>query len=326
MAQQHSEEIDLGYLFKKSNDFFKSIVRGLFHIINFLKRFYIIIIILILIGFAYGYYKDSKTVKTFSNELIVIPNFESVDYLYDKVDVINNKIAVGDSMYLKKILDTNYRNIKNIEIEPIADIYNFVSKSYRNFDVLRLIAEKQDFSEYMEDLSTSKYFKYHRMAISVSGNDSSEKIITDLFTFLNDNEHLKKYQVVYVENNKYEINEHYEMINQIDSVLMSNSHSGRVASNVSINNSTDLYNLVEKKRQLLEGMVQLKMEEIDYSVPIKMVSADYNIEKKNLFSVSNKLKYPLLLVFLFSLIFLLIYIFKRLRAYADTDFPSQKLD
>lgn len=316
--QDTSEEIDLGYIFKKSNDFFKKMVRGFFLILDFFKKYFIVIIILLILGFAYGYYKDATSQKTYDNEILVIPNFESVDYLYDKVEAINNKISRGDTLYLQQMLDTNYRKLKNIQIEPIADIYNFVSKSKRNFDVLRLIAEKQDFSEYIEDLSTSKYFKYHRMKISISGDDSSEKVIADLFSFLNDNKQLKEYQTVYVENNKLEIKEHYKMISQIDSLLKANAMRDQRGSNVTINNTAELFNLIEIKKELVENIVQLKTEEIDFSTPIKMVSADYNLEVKRFLSISNKVKYPLLFVFLFSLAFFIIYLFKSLRIYAKS--------
>lgn len=319
MAQHHtSEEIDLRYIFKKSNDFFKRIVRSFFQILDFFKKYFIIVIVLLILGFGYGYYKDSKVVPSYTNEVLVIPNFESVDYLYDKIEVINNKISSGDTLYLQQVVDTNFRKLRNIKIEPIVDIYNFVSKSYRNYDVLRLFAEKQDFSEYIEDLSTSKYYKYHRMEISVSGNDSSEKMIADLFTFLNGNEHFKEYQKVFVENNKFEIKEYHNMVTQIDSLLKANAQMNATA-NVNITNSADLFQLITRKKEILEEIVQLKTQEIDYNYPIKIVNADYNLETKSFLSLSNKVKYPILFVFLFSMVFLVLYIVKSLKRYAKAD-------
>lgn len=319
MAQQSSsEEIDLGYLFKKSNDFFKSLVRAFFKILYFFKRYFIIVIVLLIIGFGYGYYKDSKDLITYNNEVIVIPNFESVDYLYDKIEAINSKISSRDTLFLKQVLDTNFKKLKNIKIEPIVDIYNFVSKSNRNFDVLRLIAEKQDFSEYIKDISTSKYYKYHRMDISILGEDSSEKVVADLFSFLNKNEHFKEYQKVYVENKKFEIQEYYKMVSQIDSLLTANSLINNGASNVSINNSTNLYSLIEKKKELLEELVVLRTQEIDFTTPIKTVNADYNLKMKKFLYLSNKIKYPLILVLGFSLVFFILYLFKSLKGYAHS--------
>ena len=320
MSQQNtSEVIDLGYIFKRSNDFFKSIIRGFFLVVDFFKKYFIVVIVLIVLGFAYGYYKDSKGDVTYNNEVLVIPNFESVDYLYDKIEVLNNKISSRDTLFLQQILDTNFRKLKTIKIEPIVDIYNFVSKSYRNYDVLKLIAEKQDFSEYIADLSTSKYYKYHKMEISISGSENSKEIVSKLFSYLNDNDHLKEYQKIFIESNKFEIQENYNMISQIDSVLLSNSRMNSFPSNVTINNNTDLYRLIEKKTELLDGLADLKTKEVDFKTPIKIVSADYNLKIKKFLSIPNKIKYPLMGVFLFSLVFFILYLFKGLRKYANSD-------
>lgn len=320
MAQQEStEEIDLGYIFRKSNNFFKRIIRGFFLILDFFKKYFIIIIVLLIIGFVYGYYKDINDKTNYNNEVIVIPNFESADYLYAKVEAINNKISRGDTLYLQGILDTNFRKLKKIKIEPISDIYNFISKSSRNFDVLRLISEKKDITEYMDDFTISKYYKYHRMDISIVGNDVSEKIISDLFSYLNENEHFKQYQKIYLENNTLKIQEHYKMISQIDSVLMANSRISTTAASVSITNSTDLFDLIDRKRQLLGTLLDLKTEEVDFGTPIKIVSADYNLKPKKFLTISNKIKYPLFLIFVFSMVFLLIYIINNLKRYSNSD-------
>lgn len=308
----------MGYLLKKSNNFFKSLAIAFVQALDFLKRYFVILIILIIIGFGYGYYKDYNSVEAYDNEIIIIPNFESVDYLYGRVKAINLKIAQNDTLYLQKIFGSNYHKLNAIELEPIVDIYNFVSKSYRNYDVLRLIAEKQDFSKYAEDLSTSKYYKYHRMKVSISGNDSPEKIINDLFGFLNSNEHFNDYKSIYRENNKLDIEEHYLMIAQIDSLLKANYNLSTMTANVAINNGTDLFNLIDRKKQLVKDLVQLKMETIDYSAPIKKVSADYNLRPEKILQISNKIKFPLLFVLLFSLLFLIIYIFKKIKKYAAT--------
>ncbi|SRX52617.1 hypothetical protein [Aequorivita sp. CIP111184] len=320
MAQQNSsEEVDLGYLFRKSNNFFKHLAKALFQALDFLRKYFVILIILVLIGFAYGYYKDYNTEETYKTEVIVIPNFESVDYMYGRVEAINLKIAQGDTLYLKNIFGKDFGKLQNIELEAIVDIYNFISKSYRNYDVLRLIAENQDFSKYAEDLSTSKYYKYHRMIISIKGGNSSENIVTDLLAFLNENNHFKDYQKVYKENNELDIQEHYLMISQIDSVMKANSNLNNTATNVSINNGTDLFNLIDRKRQLIKEILELKMEAIDFSVPIKIVSADYNLESSKIIQIPNKIKYPLLLVFLFSLVFFIIYLFKSLKKYSSLE-------
>ncbi len=320
MAQQNSsEEIDLGYLFGKLNSLLKGFVRGLFSILEFFKKYYIVVIVLVLVGFAYGYYKDSVAVKSYTNELLVIPNFESVDYLYDKVDAINLKIAAGDSIYLKHILDTNFRKIKSIEVEPVTDVYNFISKSRENIDIFRIIAEKQDFSDYLEDVAISKYFKYHRLKISVQGKKSSEKIVNDFITFLNENEHFNEYKKAFAETKDFEIKEHYNMVTQLDSLIKTSTSISKSNTSVAVSNNSDQHYLIERKRLILEDIYSLKMEQIDYANPIKVVNADYNLEIKQFLAISNKIKYPIYLLMLFFLTFLIFNLFKNLKKYANSN-------
>jgi len=317
MAQQNSsEEIDLGYLLKKSNDVFKSIARGIFRTLDFFKKYAIWIILLIIVGVSIGVYKDYNAKKIYDNQIIVIPNFESVDYLYDKIEAINQKIASSDTIFLKEVFHGNANKVGSLQIEPIVDIYNFISKSRENIDILRILAQNQDFSEYIEDLSTSKYYKYHRLQISTQGKENSEQILNDFFAYLNSNKHFSDYQDIFKETKEYDIKEHYTMISQVDSLVKASGNMYSDNNNVSVNNNSDLHYLIERKRLLIEDLYQLKMELVDYSSPIKVVSIDYNLEPEKFINISNKIKYPLILVFLFSFVFFIIYAFKSLRNYA----------
>lgn len=321
MAQQQhsSEEVDLGYLLKKSNDIFKGIAKGILLIIEFFKRYFIALIIIVIIGFLIGLYKDYNQVKSYNNELIVIPNFGSVDYLYDKVEALNLKIAANDSVYLKQILDTNYSKLNLIKIEPIVDLYNFISESRQNIDILRIISQNQDFSEYVENLATSKYYKYHRMEISIKGKSSTQDIIDGLFKHFNENEHFQEYQKIYKQTKDVEVREHYIMIAQLDSLIKANYSIFKEGTSVSVSNNADQYNLLEKKKQIIENLQRLEIQQNDYTIPIKRVSANYNLEPVKFFDLSNKIKYPLLLVLLFSFIFFMIYLFKSLKKFANAD-------
>lgn len=320
MAEQNSsEEIDLGYLFRKSNDFLKSVVRSLFLVLDFFKKHYIILTALIIIGFAYGYYKDINKTETYINEVIVIPNYGSVDYLYDKVDAVNLKIKSGDTLFLKEALGNDFGKLGGIELEPIADIFNFVSQSRENIDIFRIIADKQDFSDYLDDIATSKYFKYHRMKFTIKGKESSEEIIENYIAFLNQNEHYQNYQKIFKETKDFEVKEYYAMLTQIDSLIKASSQINRATSSVEINNTTDQHYLIERKRLLLRDLFKIKMDQADYTVPIKTVNVDYNLKAERFLSLSNKVLYPLLLVFLFSMVFFVIYLFRNLRRYSETN-------
>jgi hypothetical protein len=317
-----SEEIDLGYVFKKISDFFKNTVKLLFVVLAFFKKYIIIVVLLFLIGFGFGYYKDETSKKVYLNEVILIPNVESVDYLYDKVNALNVKIKLKDSLYLKSILDTNYRKIRKIEIEPIVDVYNFVSKSRENIDIFRILLQDQEFKEYLDDFATSKYFKYHRLKFSIVGTNDSQKIVQDILDEFNENEHFSEYLEVGKENTDLQIEQISVMIQQIESIIKSSTEfaaENKSNQSVFINDNSDLANLLIIKKNMLEDLLLLNMKSKDEVQIIKPVSFNYNVVGKGGFSISNKIKYPIILLFFFSFFFFLIYLYKKLKAIAEGD-------
>lgn len=316
--KNQSEEIDLGFLIHKINQLFKKAVVALFKIISFYLNYKFVVIALIVIGVAYGYYKDATAKPVFNNEAIVIPNFESVDYLYDKVEALNAKIESRDSIYLKTILDTNYRKVRKIEIDPIVDIYNFISKSRENIDIFRIFTQNQDIKEYMDEFSNSKYYKYHRMNVKIKGEEDSPEIFNQILSFFNDNSHYKNYQKDFIDRNNKQIEIHEQMIIQIDTILSSvTSSAGQSNQGVLISDNSQLHNLIERKRILSEEILKMKIQAVDYEDIIKVVKADYNLIDTEGFTISPKIKYPLLLIFLFSMVFFIRHLYNNLKKIAE---------
>lgn len=316
--QQTSEEIDLGYLFRKIGDLFRKCVKLLFEVIAFLIKFKFIVIAILLIGFGYGYYKDKTALKAYQNEVLVIPNVESVDYLYDKVEALNAKVRLADTVFLKKILDTNYRYFRRVEVEPIVDIYNFVSKSRENIDIFRILFQDQDVSEYMEDLTNSKYYKYHRLNFTVVGKDNSEFVVQHLLQHINDNPHYKDYLALGRANTDLQIREYELMIARIDTILKA---AGTIAQNdgssIYINENAQLYNLVDEKQKLLNKKLRLEMQKNDEVAIVKEVSASYNIIGEEGLRIPNKIKTPLFWLFLFCMLFFVRYVYVKMKRIAE---------
>lgn len=312
--QEPIEEIDLGYLFKKINAFFRNIIRALFKVLSFFIKFWIVILALVLVGVAYGYYLDFTAKKTYLNEGIVIPNFESVDYLYENIQHLNDKISQNDTVFLKKVFPSGYDRIQGIEVEPISDIYNMVTKSREQIDVFRILFQNQDLDKFVNDITTSKYFKYHKVSITVLGKENTEELVSDVFSYWNRNEHFKAYEEIYQQNAAFQIAEYRKMISQVDSIIYSiNSVSKEVEtsnSGVIISENNNIHSLFERKTIMLAELQNLELKQSDYNSIIKLVNMDYNVEKT---SVSKKIKYPIILVGLFAFIFFLRFLFLKLK-------------
>lgn len=316
MAQQnYTEEIDLSYLLRKFNDFLKKCIRAFFMIIGFFLKYWIVTLILLIVGIGYGYYKDSTATKSFKNRGIIIPNYESVDYLYNTIDELNKRIHAQDTVFLKEVLGNNANSLRKVEIEPISDIYNMMTKSREQIDVFRILYQNQELDKFVENLTTGKYFKYHEITFSIKGEDKSEQVINDLMSYWNNIPHFKEYQEIYAENAVFQVQEYKQMIAQVDSIIhaigaSSNTNQG---SGVVISDNTNLHLLLQQKEDMLNSLLQAEVRLSDYKEPIKMVYMDYEVKVE---SIPNVFKYPIFLIALFGLIFFIKFLLVRMRRIA----------
>lgn len=318
-THHQQEEIDLGYLLNKINKLFKKSVKLFFELIAFFVRFKFIVLTLLIFAIAYGFYKDSRSTTEYDNKAIVIPNFESVDYMYGKADALNAKIQSRDTIFLKEILGQHYRRLRSIEVEPIVDIYNFISKSRENIDIFRIFISNQDIGEYFEEYSSSKYYKYHTVSLKTIGKENSDVIFEKVMDFLNDSEHYNNYAKAYRNNLEFQIKEYDKMINQFDSLIASMTHgkSGQSNQGVIMIDNTDLHLLFERKRDMLDEKLELKKKLTDYKDTIKLVDVAYNLETD--FRLSSKIKYPIFVILGVIFFFFALYTYNRLKRIANED-------
>lgn len=313
MAQQHSsEEIDLGYLLKKISNFFVGIIKMIFSILAFFRKYLIITLILIIGGVVIGYFLD-RSEPVYKNELIVIPNFESSDFLYQEVEALNLKKQAGDSLFFKSILGDRYEDFIQIKIEPIVDIYTFIADKKENLETLRILYDNKDPEEFLSNNIMNKYYKYQKIIITCKG-ESSQKISENILGYFNSNEHFKAYRQVGLINTQIQIAQNEAMIEQIDSVMknFSNKTDQKNTQSVYINNQSDLYQMINTKQALLNNRLKLQKDYIDEQQIVKLVNGSYNLPNEGIFSVSNKIKIPLLFLILFAGVFLAL----RFIAYA----------
>ena len=319
MAQRDSsEEVDLGYLFRSVGDFFKRLVRLLFLVLAFFRKYIIVTILLIIIGVVLGIYLDSFRKPIYSNELIVIPNFESTDYLYQRVDALNSKRQVNDSIFFKSILGSDYQDFIKIEIEPIIDVFGFMAEKKDNIETLKIIYNEKDAEEFLTDKTISKYYKYHKITLVCKG-DNSERISIAILDYFNSNEHFKLYQEVGLKDTEVQISQNEKMISQIDSVMkaVSETTEQNKSQTVYISTQSDLYQMINTKQALLNNRIKLQTKYIDQHEIIKLVSGNYNLKEGGIKAVPNKVKIPIYLLLLFSGFFFLIYLYKNLRSISD---------
>lgn len=306
--QDNSKEIDLTRISQHMRRYFSRVNTSFFDGILFIKRNIIIISLLVVTGVVLGYFMD-KGSKSYNNKILVTPNFESVDYLYEEIDRLNSKIADGDTVSLAQLGIQNPKEISLIEIEPVVDIYGFIEEdknnpyadqSARKYEIFDIIAEKGDVKKIVEDPTTSKNYKTHLITFRTRKPTTTKKVEEPLLKHLNANAYFKDVQEQYIKSLDAEIAVNDSTIKQIDGIITNFNSGAHTGGNLLYyNNNTQLDQLIRSKTVLLKQQEKNRVNKVNYTKIIKDNASLLNIRKIS--ATTGKIKFilPILLVLVF---------------------------
>ncbi|MDI5948467.1 hypothetical protein [Flavobacterium yafengii] len=307
---QEDQEIDLMQISRKIGRLFEWINTFLFKCIQFFVKNAIVILILLVIGVGLGFYLD-VTKKTYDHQIIVTPNFESTDYLYSKIELIESKIKEQDTVFLKEIVRIKSpKEIIKIEIKPITDVYKFIENKTENFELIKLMAEGGDIKKILEDNLTSKNYTLHTITFKTKKQTKNTETVEPILNYLNETDYYKKIQKETVNNVQIKMIQNDTIILQINGVLngFSNMVNGAQKSDklVYYNENTQLNDVIKTKETLINEQGDHRVELVGLDKIIKDNSATLNIENTD--SVNGRLKLVLPILFLFSFILIRLFI------------------
>lgn len=305
-SNSDNQEIDLSQISKKIGAFFEGIATKIFKVLFFVKKNILTLSILFVLGVGIGLFLERKS-KSYSNEIIVAPNFGSNDYLYSKIELINSKIKESDTLFLKNVIGIkNPKKFREIKVQPINDVYKFIDNKGGNFELIKLMAEDGDLKKIIEESTTSKNYPYHRIQFTTEELTSNEKTVKPLLDFLNNSDYYKIIQRENLNNIKIKIKENDSIINQIDGVLNSFSNavngSQRNEKLIYYNENTQLNDVIKSKNELVyeQGIHRLELVNLDKIV--KENSYTLNLKKEK--SVFGRLTFliPFLFIFIYAFV------------------------
>ncbi|MCB9425816.1 MAG: hypothetical protein H6584_02130 [Flavobacteriales bacterium] len=291
----------------------KSLVFGfakmIVDVLTFLKKKAIILIAIIVVGGGVGYLIDEKFPK-YESQVIVAANFESIDYLYNTIELINSKIKEKDTVYLKEVGITNHKEVKKISIEPVIDVYDFISKNPQNFEMIQLLSESGDAQSTIKDITTSKNYSSHQITLITSNKEISKGIIQSLLLYLNNNKFHEELRQVTIKNLDYQLQSNEEMIDQIDEILKGFSlekQQGRSSDKlVYYNDNMQLNEIINTRNNLVVEQGKIRVQKQYFDRFIKEKSTSLNIKNTKGLSSKLKLVFPLIGLTLFLVMSLIL--------------------
>jgi len=266
MAQNNSDEIDLGVIFQKIKEAHQNFLVFLFNCVQFVFKYWIILLILIVGGAAGGYFWQKSVKAQKLATLIVQPNFESTSYVYDAIELLQIKQKQGDKKFLSEYgFNTEEAEIIEITIEPIVNIMDLLEKTETNDRNLEQYLDQSDFEE--EVLLSEVFFteyKYHKIYVTTTsiGNDET---IQKTLDYLNNNELLQEVKKATITQINRTIKAHELSIEEIDGVIKNYTEfsipspgSSDVYYYNNVNNS--IPNLLEQKGLIIEETKNLRLD------------------------------------------------------------------
>ncbi len=309
-TNSQEQEIDLSQIGKSISKVFQKAVNRCFDLLFFIQKKLIIVFILLVIGGGLGFYLDKE--PNYTSDVVVIPNFGSNEYLYDKINLISLKLKEKDKAFFTKIGIKNIKDFISIEIEPINGIYDFINKQEHknNFDFIKLMAEDGDIEKVLQDKTTSKNYYLHGINIKTAIVYNQKDLIDPILNFLQQSEYFLKLQKIQQYNLEEKLAANKSIIAQIDQIVLS-LNQNKTGSSVSISENTGLSDLIEKKDYLILENQKLSTNRLEFEKIIK--DQDIVLNQMNTSGANNKMKFilPLLFVLFYLLGYWFSIVFKQ---------------
>ena len=300
------QEIDLSQIGKSISKVFQNIVNTCFDLLFFIQKKIVIVGALFILGVGLGIYLDKE--PNYTSDIVVIPNFGSNEYLYDKVNLISLKLKEKDEAFFKAIGISNIKDFNSIDIQPVTGIYNFINSESQkeNFELIKLMAEDGDVEKIIKDDVTSRNYYLHNINIKTTIAYDKKDLIEPILKYLQQTEYFTKLQKVYQSNLVEKVEANKLLIAQIDQIILSLTQN-KNGGGVTISQDSGLSELIQKKDQLIYENQTLSIHKLEYDKVIK--DQDISLNQMNTKGVNNKMK--IILPFLFVSLFLLGYWFSQ---------------
>ncbi|WP_224485324.1 hypothetical protein [Robertkochia aurantiaca] len=322
--QQNSEEIDLGQLFKMIGDGFKklfrfigSIFQKLFELLLlfllFIQKHFIKFVIAGVIGVVIGFSLDYYTNEKYISSMVVEPNFNSAQQLYNNVNFYNELAQAKDSISLAEALDISVSDaatLREFNIESYADENQKVKlfdEFIRNLDTTT--QKTIDMERFMENFNSFDA-RFHNISVIAVDPFVAKKTQPAILNGISRNDYFKLQKNISQLNIDLQDSIIQKQLTEIDSlqrlykrVMEKEAEKPLQGTNISLGENGNRENrelaLIRQINELKEGVVELNEQRANKSSIVNIIS-DFprrGVEMKG-FKNSYKLLVPSALILL----------------------------
>ena len=309
-----SDEIDLGELLGLIKKGLKSVFNSILGVFLYFKKNVFILGGLVVLGVALGLALNALSTKVYKTEVIVKPNFESKDYVYNTVDEIDANIRTRDTMFFRA-LDIDFMALKSfkITIQPIAQEENEKNENNREED-LKYLELLQNFKteNFALDVIKEEIFKKsevnQRITFTYKNSEAGKDAVVKLLNYLNSSIYFKEVSSISRQNIQSRITKNIGLIGQIDELVASYTKSlsrptdaTKGAVYLEQENGLNIASLLSLKNMLIKDIEDKQIELIQTKEVVNVISLGNSQTVKKRFLQKNIVLIPIVLLGLFFL-------------------------
>ena len=314
-----NEEIDLGQLFNMIGRGFKNLFNWFLRVFLYFKKNFLVLFVLAIAGAILGLGLNQIISEKLKTEVIVKPNFESKDYLYDVVNEIQAKIKSGDTIFFNAIgfKNTNFKGY-DIEIEQIL----VKSNSEDNLEYLELLEKFQDnglVSDIIRSELLNKSSLEHRITFTYKDLRNGPKFTQKVMEYINSNSYYNELIKINQENALTRIRQNENLLVQIDELItrysdkMSASENQFAEQRIILDNEKqmNITELFELKSNLIRDIERKKIELQEQKDAISIIYFGESHLEQNSFFGKKIILLPLIFISIFFLIDIIKYLNRK---------------
>ncbi|WP_422082738.1 hypothetical protein [Ulvibacterium sp.] len=320
--QNSSDEIDLGQLFQMIQRGLERIFRSFLRLFLYLKKNALILIGLAVLGAAIGFGLNQIVSKKMKTEVIVKPNLESKNYLYDVVDEIQANIEAKDTSFFRS-LGISFERLKRfeVEIEPVEgkqggknleDQMKFL-ETLQNFENTSIISDVVR-TEILNNSSLN-----HRVSFFYKDAAYGQECAKRLMDYINSNSYFEELIYISQENAKERIEKNEAVVKQLDDLISNYSEKlgernspvgdGRLV--LDGEERMDIRGIFELKNSLIRDTEQKKLELKERTSTVSIINFGRPQQVQKPFFGKNIVLLPTILIGIFFLWSILRYLDKK---------------
>jgi hypothetical protein len=321
-TQNNSDEIDLGQLFQLIGRGFNAIFRWILRVFLYLKKNMLLLIGLVVVGLAIGYGLNKIISKKYKTEVIVKPQIESKNYLYDVINELKSNIGSRDILFFKSIgIDNIDFNGLNIEISRVTEVGNSES-DLKYLELLQTFENTDAIADIVRAELQNKSSFNHRITFYYKNADFGREFAQKVLNYINTNTYFNGLLEVYRSNANARIDEDQKLLTQVDQII-TNYTTGLASKGSSSSNDrivldnqeqVNIADIFEYKTGLIRDIETKKLELEERTVPVSIINLGQpQVEQKSFFGKSIVL-IPVIFVSVFFILSVLVYLNRKSKS------------